>query len=215
MPDITSSDYHDYVIKDGRFIGEFEQMYRNVDDPWHCVAEAHAFKNDLLIGAVTHLRAGVRRALDVGCGLGALTARLRTAAPEAEWHACDLSPTAVAKAAAATPGVRFFQHDVRESRFAFQRESLDLITMAEVMWYVLPQLERVLREFHRLLAPGGHLVTLQYFPKPEDQAYGKEFVSAPADLLRLLREAGFELAHDVYFGEPRYAVLAVARKPQA
>ena len=31
---ITSKDYHDYVIKDGNFIGEFEQMYQNVDDPW-------------------------------------------------------------------------------------------------------------------------------------------------------------------------------------
>ena len=30
-----STDYHDYVIKDGRFIGAFEEMYRNCPDPWH------------------------------------------------------------------------------------------------------------------------------------------------------------------------------------
>lgn len=26
--------YHDYVIKDGQFIGEFNEMYRAFDDPW-------------------------------------------------------------------------------------------------------------------------------------------------------------------------------------
>ena len=26
--------YHDYVIKDGKFIGKFEDMYLDVVDPW-------------------------------------------------------------------------------------------------------------------------------------------------------------------------------------
>jgi len=34
--EIKSVDYRDYVIKDGRLIGEFEQMYKNSRDiPWH------------------------------------------------------------------------------------------------------------------------------------------------------------------------------------
>ena len=28
------NDYHDYVIKNGNFIGQFEEMYQNCDDPW-------------------------------------------------------------------------------------------------------------------------------------------------------------------------------------
>jgi hypothetical protein len=35
MKEIKSDDYHDYVIKDGKFIGAFEEMYQNIDDPWH------------------------------------------------------------------------------------------------------------------------------------------------------------------------------------
>lgn len=27
--------YQDYVIKDGRFVGRFDEMYRHFDDPWH------------------------------------------------------------------------------------------------------------------------------------------------------------------------------------
>ena len=31
-----STDYHDYVSKDGKSIGDFESMYRNSDTtPWH------------------------------------------------------------------------------------------------------------------------------------------------------------------------------------
>lgn len=35
MKRINSKDYHDYVFKDGKFIGAFEEMYQNVEDPWH------------------------------------------------------------------------------------------------------------------------------------------------------------------------------------
>jgi len=26
--------YQDYVIKDGKFVGDFEGMYQNFEDPW-------------------------------------------------------------------------------------------------------------------------------------------------------------------------------------
>ena len=26
--------YQDYVIKDGKFVGDFEGLYQNTDDPW-------------------------------------------------------------------------------------------------------------------------------------------------------------------------------------
>ena len=30
-----SLDFHDYVIKDGKFIGRFEEMYQNFKFPWN------------------------------------------------------------------------------------------------------------------------------------------------------------------------------------
>jgi hypothetical protein len=36
MVEINSDDYHDYVIKNRRLIGEFDQMYRKSrNTPWH------------------------------------------------------------------------------------------------------------------------------------------------------------------------------------
>lgn len=43
---MPSKDYHDYVIKNGGFIGKFEEMYQNIEDPWFH-GEATAFHYDL------------------------------------------------------------------------------------------------------------------------------------------------------------------------
>jgi SAM-dependent methyltransferase len=214
VPVIRSSDYHDYVIKDGKFIGEFEQMYQHVADPWRCVEQADAFKNQLLLGAVRHVEGDVKRALDIGCGLGALTTRLRQALPGAEWHACDVSSTAVERASQEDRAVHFFVHDLsRPEPLPFEPGSLDLITMAEVMWYVLPHMSGIFAHIHRLLRPGGHLLVLQYFLRPEEQQYGKEIVSSPADLLRFVRQAGFEIRQEVYVGaKPPQDLLLWATK---
>lgn len=32
---MSSKDYHDYMIKDGKFIGKFEERYQNCEDPWN------------------------------------------------------------------------------------------------------------------------------------------------------------------------------------
>jgi len=200
---MNSPDYHDYVIKDGKFIGEFEQMYQRVADPWHCVGQVGSFKNSLLLGAVHHVGGATRikRALDVGCGLGVLTERLRQTLPSAEWHACDVSATAVERATQEYPGVHFFVQDLsRIETLPFEPSSLDLITMSEVMWYVLPHLSAIFAEFYRLLRSGGHVLLLQYFLSPEEQSYGKEIVAGPNDLLRFVSASGFEIRQEIYVG---------------
>jgi len=201
MSIIKSEDYHDFVIKDGKFIGEFEQMYQQVDDPWGCAEGVGALKNDLLLAAVNHLGQEVKRALDVGCGLGALTARLRKAAPFAEWRACDVSTTAVESAAHHHQGINFFQHDLNSAEvLPGAPATLDLITMAELMWYVLPSLTGILRQFHGALRPGGHFLVLQYFLAPDEQQYGREVVGSPDDLINLVIAAGFQIRQEIYIG---------------
>lgn len=61
--------YQDYVIKDGRFIGRFEEMYQKFEDPWNqktCIRDSY-------IRHITNIsirRYHVKNLLEVGCGVG-------------------------------------------------------------------------------------------------------------------------------------------------
>jgi SAM-dependent methyltransferase len=191
---IVSDDYHDYFIKNGEFVGEFEQMYQNVADPWGCEALSKRVDNDLLLAVVRPLSSEIATVLDVGCGLGALTARLATLLPQAAVHACDISVTAIAKAQSRFPGCHFFTFDVAagNEELPFAPGSIDLVSMAQVMWCILPQLERVFRSFHRLLGPRKHLVLQQAFLSSSEQRYGTGVVDTTRDLVGILEKTGFE-----------------------
>ena len=100
--------YQDYVIKDGRLVGEFEAMYRDFDDPWE--QTRHTGDLDKFLGLELLRTNGHRRALEYGCGLGQYTELLRRTLGQAA--GLDISETAVAKARSRYPGTEFFVGDV-------------------------------------------------------------------------------------------------------
>ena len=68
--DIDSPDYHDYVIKGGKLIGEFEQMYqKSVGIPWH-QNEMEALTDVRLSIELLRSSGPVGKVIDYGCGLG-------------------------------------------------------------------------------------------------------------------------------------------------
>lgn len=216
MPTFESPDYRDYFIKDGRFIGEFEQMYQHVDDPWFCVEKRRSLYNDLLIAVVKHAAPECARVLEAGCGLGALAARMHEAMPLAEILACDVSPTAIDKARGRYPGINFFVQDLAAlSECPIERGSVDAISLSQVLWCVLPCMRDVLRQFHELLAPGGVLAVLQQFYDPETQQYGKGIVEEPDDFLNWVRDAGFDLEHEIYVNRQRPLNLVLAARKRS
>lgn len=204
MPVIDSPDYHDYFIKDGRFIGEFEQMYRNVDDPWSCAGKSHSLYNDLLVALVKHVAPADGAILEAGCGLGALAARIREAVPGAAITACDVSATAVEKARAQHPGIEFFVQDLTRLQDApIEAGTIDVITLAQVLWCVLPSMPDIMRETFRLLKPGGSLLVLQQFYGEAEQKYGRGIVEDPADFLNMVRGAGYAIQQEIYVNRER------------
>ena len=173
-------DYHDYVIKNGKFIGAFEEMYRNCQDPWHqdsvqSIAEDIAL---LLLSKYPY-----QRILDVGCGKGRFTNRIRQTT-EAVVIGLDISPTAIEIASSRYPGIEFLSANVPP--LSFPNESFDLVVSAELLWYVLPSLQMLFAEIKRVLRPSGHYLILQQFYKPEEQKYGKDIMQSPEDLIKML-----------------------------
>jgi len=190
-----SRDYHDYFIKDGRFIGAFEEMYQNVEDPWHIDALGRRLDMDAALTLIRHSGRKFDRVLDVGCGKGLFTALLAEETG-AKIFACDVSLTAVREAGrrCSDSRIKFFVFDLEQIEdLPFPNGFFDLIVMAQTIWCVLPSLSKILRFLRTYLNRPGDLLISQHFLKPGEQKYGRDILSGPEDLLRMLEEAGFQI----------------------
>jgi demethylmenaquinone methyltransferase/2-methoxy-6-polyprenyl-1,4-benzoquinol methylase len=133
-------------------------------------------------------------ALDVACGTGDLAGAVARRRPEARVTGIDASPRmielATGRADAALPNVSYEVGDIM--RLPAATASADLVTAGYALRNV-PDWRAGLAELARVLRPGGHLVTLDFY-RPESRLWRAAF-------LAYLRVAG-----DVYgllwHGEP-------------
>jgi ubiquinone/menaquinone biosynthesis C-methylase UbiE len=148
---------------------------------------------------VDELRAHpARRLLDVGCGTGDLTARLRTELQADLVAGCDFSGGMLEQAAARTRAVRWLQADA--SRLPVRDASFQAVVSTEAFhWFPDPDL--ALREFRRILTPGGRVVialvntrtqTMSRLAHAGSQALGQPARwPTRAEMADRLRRAGF------------------------
>jgi SAM-dependent methyltransferase len=205
MPRLTSEDYRDYVIKDGKFVGAFEEMYRNCPDPWH-QDSMQPLAEDIALLLLSKRR--YERVLDIGCGKGRFTNRLK-AATGASVAALDISQTAIRIAQSRYPGIEFLVAAV-PPLLHFPDKSFDLVVSAELLWYMLPNLSVLFAEINRVLQLGGHYLIIQQFYKPEEQKYGREVMQSPEDLFKMLP---FQLVHHVEVDRlSNYKLVALVEK---
>ena len=95
------------------------------------------------------------RILDVGCGTGDLTARLRDELDTELVAGCDFSAGMLEQAHARTHAVRWLQGDA--TKLPFDDGHFDAVVSTESFhWF--PDPDAALREFHRVLAPGGRVL---------------------------------------------------------
>jgi SAM-dependent methyltransferase len=135
---------------------EFAAAYArdNETNAWNALYERPAVLS--LLGDVAGLRV-----LDAGCGAGAHAAAL--VERRAVVTGVDASSAMVALAGERLPGrARFVRADLTDP-LRFDADSFDAVLASLVMHYVRDW-EPTLREFHRVLAPGGRLVISTHHP---------------------------------------------------
>jgi SAM-dependent methyltransferase len=166
--------YQDYVIRDGRLIGEFEQLYRDYEDPWH-EASCEQFASDKAAGVnlLARLKSchGIRRVVELGCGFGHFSARI--AAIDLDVIGVDISATAINIARERHKAPKFEVGTIDDYDL-FRSLKPDVIVMAEVTWYVLPQLAPFL-QFLRSELPHAFVLHLLTTYPPGVQSYGTEY----------------------------------------
>ena len=100
----VSNNYHEYVIKDGKFIGKFEEMYQNCDDPWRQDKGIRTYMK-LAVELLKIITVSPRTILDIGCGKGNYTIYIKNNFPSVRITALDIAPTAIEIAKSRWKGV--------------------------------------------------------------------------------------------------------------
>lgn len=104
--------YQDYVIRDGKFIGKFEEMYQKFDNPWHqkeAVQNSYA-RHATLLSVKNN---AIKSLIEVGCGLGAFTNYLVENLPGVKISGMDVSETAVKRAKEKYAHIDFIQGELK------------------------------------------------------------------------------------------------------
>lgn len=186
--------YQDYAIKDGKFIGRFEEMYQKFANPWHqeeVIEHSYSRLNTVL----TLQNMNAKYVLEIGCGLGAFTNYLSQALPDILITGMDISETAVAKASTSYPQLSFFVGDVKDiDKIICQSEhKFDAIIFSEIMWFILPDLEQIINKLKENFK--GCLIINQTFYK-SGQQYGTEFFTNPDEMASYLKlkRLGYSMA---------------------
>lgn len=145
--------------------------------------------------AETVRRDGPRPVADVGCGPGRLTGRLHDLGLDA--FGVDLSPEMLAIARREQPGLRFEEGSLTALDIADGALG-GLVSSYSIIHTPPERLPGVFAEFHRVLAPGGHMLLLFFTHTDASQlAWAFDHKVAPAYRLSidrvaaLLAEAGF------------------------
>lgn len=169
--------YDPYVFQDGRFKGAFESMYqageRDSFDAWH--------QDDVEAHRILKLLQGrrFRRFLDLGCGKGALTAKVAEQIGAVVTRGIDCSATAVRIAKDRYPHLRFHVGDAMRAvdRWGYQ----DLVLASEVLSYIPDWRELTAKAFR-----SAAFVCISLYLPPEPIGYVKSL----DDLTRTIKVLG-------------------------
>lgn len=168
------NNYSDYVIKDGKHIGKYEEMYQNCEDPWNQnSSEKYSLAKEIMIKLV--LNNGFKKIIEIGTGFGYLANRIAHASPDSEVVATDVSKTAIKKAKELykRDNLKFEVADLMK-KSVYDEFKPDVILMPEVSWCVLEHLKTFLGYLKVNHPDVTILHSVTFYPKG-DQKYGVEY----------------------------------------
>lgn len=192
VEEINSEDYHDYVIKNGRLIGEFDQMYcKSKNIPWHQDKQINWL--DVMIAISLLKEYGPFDMIsDFGSGYGYFLNQIahNCGSDNHVLYGYDVSKTACEKGAHLFPKISFKEFDLMAEhpvKFKEKRreEKKVLFLLRGTLWYVFPKMDNVVRNITNIVNRGDYFLISQNFPPLSAEFVGKDVIPNPNAILDL------------------------------
>ncbi len=163
--------YQDYVIKDGKFVGKFEEMYQKFDDPWH--QSKDGCFDDLSRKVVAHFirQYQIKSSVEFGCGLGK-TMNFIQKETNIDTLGIDISETSIKKAKEKYPDMSFEVNNIENILDYSEYQSF---FFSEITWYLLEDklLDRVFEKMKNNLSGKFFIHNLVFYKG--QQRYGNNY----------------------------------------
>tara|TARA_B100000315_G_C14495509_1_gene549752 strand:+ start:64 stop:747 length:684 start_codon:yes stop_codon:yes gene_type:complete len=186
MIKINSDDYHDFVIKDGNLIGEYEQMYQKSKNvPW----DQHIQEDWLDVRVTLELLkefSPFDYICDFGMGLGYFLDILckNYGKPQYRASGYDISQTCCKKAKELFPyievGIMDLTKNNNNNNIIQEDNKKDkikrLFSLRGILWYVFTNMENVVKNIASLTTEGDLLLISQNFPPLNFDFVGKSVI---------------------------------------
>lgn len=152
------------------------------------------------------------KVLDAGCGTGGMLAHLLKAAPQYAYTGLEWNDEAVAMAQAKT-GLDIVRGSVNAMPFA--EGEFSAVLSQDVLYHRNVNEQDMLRECHRCLQSGGHLLlqvaAFQWMASAHDEhVHGARRYNA-AQLRTLLSETGFDIINTGYWNSLLFPLMVLQR----
>ena len=174
---------HKYTISNGKMIGNFEGLYKDFKDPFlQTQKEKFETSKKAIVNycqLLQYTRKKKLKTLEIGCGFGQLSKELSKLKFNAS--GTDISNTAIKKAQRGSL-VKFYTSDFLNFKL-YKKINPDIFILAEVSWYVLPELKEFLNFLKKNFKNKYIIHTLAIY-HPNKQKYGKNYFKNLKEILR-------------------------------
>ena len=171
--------YQDYVIKNGKFVGKFEEMYQKFSDPWLLLENNKKVSNlnyEIIYNYCYQIRQTHTRkliTLELGCGYSQISYHLFK--NNFKVYGTDISKTVINKTKKKYPKIK---NNLFVSEFLnfklYEKINPDIIILSDISWYVLPELKKFINWFKKLKKKTYLIHSLAVYGKNK-QKYGKDY----------------------------------------
>jgi 2-polyprenyl-3-methyl-5-hydroxy-6-metoxy-1,4-benzoquinol methylase len=149
-----------FIINDGVFVRDFDEMYKEIDDPWDqkknesSDISSYLAIHSLLFHAVKN-NSTISNVLDIGCADGYHKKLFESIFEfQIDYYGTDISTTIINKAKTNTNSSNLYVDDIREYNESFYN-NFDIVYSSRTLYYVAPEIDQTIDNISKYIKLDG------------------------------------------------------------